>query len=246
MGLKTIIIDDEADGAEVLKILLSKLGDKIELIGIANDLLEGVELIKEHKPQLVFLDVEMPGHRGYEIVDFFDKINFNIVFVTAYDEYAVKAFEINAVDYLLKPINRNRLKESVDKVLEIEDSREREGKYIKLMESLSSKPEPKIILNEIGKKKVVLLKDVIAIEASGPYSKVHLKTEDSVLVSKNLGYFEESLPEINTFFRTHKSWLINIDCIDSYQKSKGEILMFNNLLTKLSKYKKAEFEKSLL
>jgi len=242
MGLKTIIVDDESDGAEVLKILLSKSKLDIELVGIATNLTDAVELIKSEKPQLVFLDVEMPGERGYEIVNHFEKIDFNIVFVTAYDEYAMKAFEVNAVDYLLKPINRTRLYEAITRVSSIEKEKESKQKYLQLIASLRPQKQPKIVLNEIGKKRVTNLEDIIAIEAQGPYSKVYLLDGEIVMVSKNLGYFEDEFPEDHTFFRSHKSWLINFEHVDSYQKAKGEVYLKNELVAKLSKYKKVIIE----
>lgn len=246
MGLRTIIVDDELDGTEVLKILLAKSKFEIDLVGVATNLKDAIKLINEEQPQLVFLDVEMPGERGYEIVNHLEEINFSIVFVTAYDEYAMKAFEVNAVDYLLKPINRMRLQEAIERVSKIELEKENKNKYLELINSLKPNKQAKVILNEVGKKRVVNLEDIIAIQAQGPYSKVYLLGGDVIMISKNLGSFEDEFPEKHTFFRSHKSWLINTNCIDFYQKSKGEILMANNLLAKLSKYKKAEFEKSLL
>jgi len=242
MSIKTLIVDDEPDGAQVLQILLKKHENIIDLLAIANNLLDAVALIHEHKPQLVFLDIEMPDYKGYEIINFFDKIDFSIVFVTAYDEFAIKAFEMNAVDYLLKPINRSRLSESIEKVQLIEENKKSKEKYLQLMKSLDTQPEPKIVVNELNNNKVILLKNILAIEADGTYSTIHLKGEKTVMTSKNLGHFEKVLPENSSFFRTHKSWIINTDYIISYQKSKGEILMFSDLTTRLSKYKKMDFE----
>lgn len=245
MKLKTIIVDDEVDGANVLKILISKSGKDINVVGIAHNLLDAVDLIKEHKPQLVFLDVEMPGHSGYEIVDFFEEIDFSIIFVTAYDEYAVKAFEINAVDYLLKPINRQRLYEAVDKVSSIEQDKVNRTKYLQLVEAIQAKETPKLILNELSKRHVVLLPNIIAIEAQGAYSKIYLLDREVMLVSKNLGYFEEAFPAEHSFIRTHKSWLVNKDCVESFEKKNGVVFLKNNITAKLSKYKKVNFEKEI-
>lgn len=114
--MKVLIVDDEKDAQDVLKSLLGRSPYQIEAIATASNVLEAVQEIKKFEPDLVFLDVEMPEIKGYRIVEFFAQIDFHIVFVTAYDKYAIKTFEINAIDYLLKPVDRERLHNVVENV----------------------------------------------------------------------------------------------------------------------------------
>ncbi len=243
MSIKTVIVDDELDAVEVMSMLLSKSTKETEIVGVASSVREAVEVINQTQPDVVFLDVEMPELPGYELIQFFEEVEFDIVFVTAYDQYAIKAFEINAIDYLLKPINRGKLDQTLEKVTDTIKLKQQYHKYKKLIESLSSNQEVKITLNEVGKKRVVNLDSIIAVEAEGTYSKVYtLENEKPILVSKNIGAFESYFPSNNLFFRSHKSWYINKNHILSYAKTKGVIELSNHVTAKLSKYKKGELE----
>lgn len=246
MSIKALIVDDEPDARDVLEMLL-KPHDNITVVDCVSNVIEAVQSIKTFSPDVVFLDVEMPKHSGYELVTFFNKINFHIIFVTAYDKYALRAFEVNAVDYLLKPINRDKLKQAIFK---IEDKKHKEYKlkhYQKLIKELTSKNQSeKVVLNEVGKKRVLDINDIIAVEAQGTYSKVYVTKEfKPILISKNIGYFENFFPVNHKFYRTHKSWYVNTNHIVSFNKGKGEIELSNHLTAKLSKYKKANLKEYL-
>ena len=239
---KALIVDDEPAARDVLNNLLRRIPESVEVVGTAHDVVDAVQKIKELKPDVVFLDVQMPNYAGYEIVNFFDEIDFEIIFVTAYDEYAIKAFELSAVDYLVKPINRIRLKESIAK---LEQKMKQKGaieNYEILREALKEKELGKIVIPELGNKRVLQLNDIIAIEANGAYSNIFLKDEKSLMVSKNLKYFESTLPEDSVFFRSHKSWIINLEHIQQFSKSKGEIQLINNISARLSKYRVPDFQ----
>lgn len=245
MSIKALIVDDEADARDVLEILLLR-EDNVKIVGKACNVIEAVDSIKSLKPDVVFLDVEMPRHSGYELINFFDEIDFHIIFVTAYDKYALKAFEINAVDYLLKPVNRKKLHDSIKKIKDKLNDKIQLEQFQELIKEIEEKESPKIILNELGKKRVCKQDDIIAIEAQGTYSKVYFTTEDKpMMMSKNIGNFVNLFPENNSFFRSHKSWFINMNHVLNYAKGKGTIELSNNIQAKLSKYKKADFEKTL-
>ena len=114
--MKAIIIDDEEAARSVLSNLLKRTCPQVEILELCENVPEGVKAIHKHKPDLVFLDVEMPDYAGYELVDFFDEVNFKIIFATAYDQYALKAFEVHAVDYLLKPFSQERFDQAIEKI----------------------------------------------------------------------------------------------------------------------------------
>ena len=239
------MVDDEEGARNVFVNLLERFCPTVDLLAQASNVPEAVALIKELQPDLVFLDVQMPQFAGYEIVDFFEEVNFEMIFTTAYDAYAMKAFELCAVDYLLKPVKKSRLIEAIDKMngkmetkIQIED-------YKVLLESMKGREFEKIVIPEIGSRRVLLLKNIIAIEGQGAYSSIHLQGMPALTVSKNLKYFESSLPENDVFFRSHKSWIINLSHLQSYNKVSGGILLGENIQAKLSKYRVEEFEAAL-
>jgi len=242
--IRAIIIDDELSARNVLSRLLEISFPNIEIVATAENLSNGVQLIEQNKPDLVFLDVEMPNYAGYEIVRFFDKIDFHIIFVSAYNQYAINAFEINAVDYLLKPIERKRLKHSIDKVKDKINQNCINSNYTALLEKLNTKKNQTIAISEAGSRHLVNVNSIIAIGAQGAYSEVFTEKR-KMLVSKNIGTLEKELTEQDCFIRIHKSWLINKNCILSYQKGSNTVILQNNIETKVSRSQKDEFEKMI-
>jgi two-component system LytT family response regulator len=243
--LKVILVDDEESARDVLENLLIRFCPDVELQGKYNNVESAVEAIKILKPDLVFLDIEMPKYAGYEIVNFFEKVEFDIVFVTAYDKYAIRAFEISAVDYLLKPIDIERLQNSVQKGLERVEIKDNLDRFKVLSQAMDSKEISSIIISDKGYQNTVKLDALIAIEAQESYCTIYT-TDKKFTVSKNLKHYENLLSENKEFFRVHKSWMININQLESYSKSLLEIKLKNGMTTKLSKYKKAEFEEAIL
>lgn len=238
--LTAILVDDEESARDVLSNLLARFCPAIELLGKYSNVEEAVKGIKKLNPQVVFLDIEMPNYAGYEIVNFFEDINFEMIFITAYDKYAIKAFEISAVDYLLKPIDLDRLKSAVEKLTE-KIQLKVPNQYNLLSETLKSNEVKSIVISDKGYQTKIDLKNIIAFEAKESYCCLHTIGKKYV-ASKNLKHFETILTENKNFFRVHKSWLINMDFMKNYSKSNLEINLENNIVAKLSKYKKAEFE----
>lgn len=243
--IKAILVDDEESARDVLENLLRRFCPELELLAKCNNVESAVEAIKIHQPNLVFLDIEMPNYRGYELVNFFTDIDFEIIFVTAYDRYAIKAFEVSAIDYLLKPIEIDRLQESVSRVSCKFDKQQNTEKIAHLKETLSNKSLQSILIPKNGNQYVVALKDIIAIEAQESYSCVYTKAE-KYLMSKNLKHFERMLETNSNYIRVHKSWIINVDFIQHYSKSDLTIKLEADVCAKLSKYKKVEFETLLI
>lgn len=243
--MKAIIVDDEERARDVLENLLSRFCPEIVLLNKCSTVLQAVDEIKNNQPDIVFFDIEMPNYAGYEIVNFFDEINFEIVFVTAYDKYALRAFEISAVDYLLKPIDIDRLKLAVEKVknkVEIKNNAER---FKLLSNTLQSKEIKNLLISEKGYQQVVALESIVAIEAQESYCFIHTFDKKHT-VSKNLKHFESIFSENPNFIRVHKSWLISKNHIVNYSKSDLTINLTNGLIAKLSKYKRAEFETGIV
>ena len=240
--ITAIIVDDEESARNVLSNLLKRFCPEISILDTYDNLLDAVDGIQNHQPQVVFLDIEMPNYRGIEIVNYFDSIPFQIVFTTAYDQYAIRAFEISAFDYLLKPIAKKRLMETVEKLSHYTDLQHSKEKFELLSATLNEEKVDRISVIEHGYRRLLKIEDIIAIEAQESYSRIYIQNESSILVSNHLKFYEESLDKKSNFFRTHKSWLINTIHVINYSKSRFEITMINEMIVKLSRYKSKDFE----
>jgi len=245
MKLKAIIVDDEESARNVLSNLLLRFCPEIEVLGKCENVPTAVELIKQLNPDIVFLDIEMPNYAGYEIISFFETVNFEIVFVTAYDKYAIKAFEISAVDYLLKPVEIDRLKQAVQKLVATINLKNNQNNYNALTENLKSETLSKLVVRTNSGQEIIATKNIIAIEAQEAYSCIYT-VNNQYLMSKNLKFYESTFEHNSNFFRSHKSWLINLNHLKNFSKSKFEIQLTNSITAKLSKYKKPEFEELVM
>lgn len=243
--IKAILVDDEESARDVLENLLRRFCPEVELLDKCNNVEQAVKSINHLQPNLVFLDIEMPNYAGYELVDFFTEIDFDIIFVTAYDQYAIKAFEVSAVDYLLKPIEIDRLKESVSRVSHKLEKQQKNERIQHLRETLSNSTIQSILASKNGNQYVVNIRDIIAIEAQESYSCIHTNGE-KYMMSKNLKHFERLLSDHQNFIRSHKSWIVNVNFIVHYSKSELSIKLECEIFAKLSKYKKSEFEDLLI
>jgi len=242
--MKAIIIDDEPKARNLLRILLEENCPKITETFEAGDLLSGVEIIKKEEPNIVFLDIEMPEHSGLEILNFIERdvINFEIIFTTAYSEYAIQAFQLSAIDYLLKPIRPSQVKEAVDKAISLLGKTQISDKLEELKASLSSSNFKKIGLPVADGIKFVAFDSIVMMEADGMYTKISLDNEDDILISKPLKHFVELLQNIPVFYKPHRSYLVNLKFIKQYVKSDGGyLLMDNGTSVSVSKEKRDEF-----
>ncbi len=243
-SIRAILVDDEEGARDVLENLLLRFCPEVKLIAKCNNLLQAVETIKIEQPDLVFLDIEMPNYSGSEIVTFFKEINFEIIFVTAYNQYAIRAFEVAAIDYLLKPIDINRLKNAVARVVQQKNIEQQSQRLALLSNTLETKQLKNIVISNKGHQNIIPIESIVAIEAQESYCTIHT-TNKTFVASKNLKHFETVLESLSQFLRVHKSWLVNKNYIKHYSKSDLSIQLSNGLITKLSKYKKAEFEEAI-
>lgn len=242
---KAILVDDEEWARDVLNKLITKFCPELEVVAICTDLLSAKESIDLHQPDVVFLDIEMPNYAGYEIVNFFPEINFEIIFVTAYENYAVKAFEVSAFDYLLKPVEVSRLRDSVYRFIENRKLKSIENAYLILQENLKEESVKKIIFRKNNGSVVVAVSDIIAIQAQQAYCSI-ITEKETFTTSKNLRYYQLLLEAEVLFFRSHKSWIINRNFLIQYSKTNLDIKLEHGVEAKLSKYKTLAFEAYLL
>lgn len=219
---KAIIIDDEEMARTLLQGMVAEYCKNIDTIELCKDLPTGVKAIRNHKPDIVFLDIEMPGHSGLELLDFFDEkeIDFSIIFVTAYNHYAIQAFKLSAVDYLLKPIEVEDLKTAIS-LFEKNKSNLTENVRVLKENIKNTSSKKKIALNTLNSFSFVELSDILFFQGDGSYTKVFLKDGKMVTISKGLKNFETLLSDSPEFFRCHKSYLVNINYITEYIKTNG-------------------------
>ncbi len=222
---KAVIIDDEKNGRNTLNSLLTKYCPEIEIIGEAFDVNSGIEVIEELNPDIVFLDVEMPDGTGFDLLSQIGDIEFEVIFVTAYDKYAVRAFQFSAVDYLLKPVNPNLLVTAVGKIKDNSEVKLLSEKIDTLLGN--TKKLDKIVLHTAEGIHVVKIENIIRCTADDYYTIFHLKDNSKITVSITLKEYAESLEDFN-FFRTHQSHLVNLDYVDRYVNTEGGYLVMQN------------------
>lgn len=238
--IKAIIIDDESHCITTLFHLLNKECAEVEIIDTIKDSTTAFNKIQELKPDIIFLDIEMPILNGFDLLAQFSDIDFKVIFTTAYDSYAIKALKLNALDYLLKPIDKQEIRNAIDKYInnEIYSSK---NQITKAQAYTSNKIAETIAITTTEGLLFIKMSDIIFLEGSSNYSVVHLQDGSKFLVSKTLSVFEEILTQ-DIFFRAHKSYIINLKFIKKYIRGEGgDIVMSNDTTVSLSRNKKQEF-----
>ncbi|MBS1917414.1 MAG: LytTR family transcriptional regulator DNA-binding domain-containing protein [Bacteroidetes bacterium] len=217
--MKTLIIDDEPLARSIVKEYLKDF-PQIELMQECNDGFEGVKAIQQHQPDLIFLDIQMPKINGFEMLELIEKPPL-VIFTTAFDEYAIKAFENHAVDYLLKPFSKERFNKAIAKFLDQSNTGTSKNNTQSLLEAVPASPvqNNRIVVKTAGKIKIIPVEEIHYLEASDDYVKIHTK-EGNFLKNKTMGYFEQSLNP-GQFVRTHRSYIVNVQLItriEPYEK----------------------------
>lgn len=237
--IRTIIIDDEVKSKETLLYLLKENCKNISVIGQGFNVKSAIEVINKYKPELVFLDINLPDGTGFDILKKQKKINFKIIFITAYNEYAVKAFKFSAIDYLLKPIVTEELIEAVNKVVKYRELEELDLKYKNFLNNIStSKENHKIVLRTSEGMYIVNVNDIMRCESDRNYTTIYLTNKKTIVTAKTLSKYEELFKKYN-FYRVHQSHLINLSHVISYEKKNyGTIVMSDYTRLPVSSRKK--------
>ena len=218
--IRSIIIDDERHSRATLRNLLAEYCNNVVIVGEAEGYKSGVEMIREHNPDLIFLDIQMPDGNGFRVLEDTRDMDFEVIFTTAYDSFAIKAFKYSALDYLLKPIDALELQNSVDKVNESKTTDTNPGIEM-LLKSIQEKKSPdKLVLSTFEGMHVVNINEIIRCQSDDYYTRFFFLDSKEILVSKTLKEYEQILTEHN-FIRPHKSHLINVSYIKSYIKTDG-------------------------
>lgn len=245
MNYTAIIIDDEESARHTLKLLLKKHFPNITVLGDYESVPDGVLGINKHQPHIVFLDIEMPRYNGFELLGFFQEINFEIIFVTAYNQYALKAFEVAAIDYLLKPIDIKLFKKAVEKATERIGTTQMKEHLDALQRNTTSNAFNRIALPVTEGLLFIEADDIVLIEAGGAYCTIHTTTNEPILVSKPLSYFEDIVSNRNNFYRCHRSYLVNIHFIKKFNRGENSVEVDTGQSVPISRDKKNSFEQLL-
>lgn len=240
--VKAIIIDDEERARRVLENFLLDYCEGVEVVAKCSNVPDAVLAINKLEPDVVFCDIEMPGYSGLELLSFFKEVAFELIFATGYSEYAIQAFEMSAVDYLLKPIQIEKLEIAVKRLKEKLHQATMHDRLETLKGNLNTDEVYKIALPISDGLIFIEIKNLSLLEADGSYTKVWLKDGSNLLVSKKLKFFEKLLEKKLQFFRVHRSSLININSIKRYSKAESYILLDNNKSVRVARDKKSEFE----
>ncbi|MEJ1237160.1 LytTR family DNA-binding domain-containing protein [Chryseolinea sp. T2] len=240
--IRCILVDDEAKNLENLKILLQDFCQNVEVLALCQTVDEALVAIRSHRPDVVFLDIQMQRETGFDLLTRVDHVDFDVIFITAYSEYAIKAFRFSAIDYLLKPIDIEELKRALTKV-EKKSNNDMAGRLEQLFQNLKSKNgnAHKIAIPIADGLVFVNIETILYCEASSNYTQIFLNDGKKYVVSRTLKEYEELLSE-HDFFRIHNSFVINLNAIKKYVRGDGGYVVMNNDATlDVSKRRKEAF-----
>jgi two-component system LytT family response regulator len=245
--IRALIIDDEFSARDGLKRIVKQYCPEITIVGTGENVKEAIYLINQHAPDLVFLDIEMPNGNGFTLFDTIKSPQFETIFITAYEEYAIKAFRVAALDYLTKPVDYRQLRDSIDKLNNKRKIELKEQRIELLIQNIANKPTEfnKIVLPDYNGFTLVDVSDILFCKADGSYTEVYLIDGRVITTSRLLKSFEELLPN-ETFFRIHRSYLVNLNLIKRFNKSDGfQVIMENNIVLDVSERNKKELVEKL-
>lgn len=232
--LNTIIIDDEDDAVKLLTLELGKMQDRIRLQASFTNPEDALQYIKTKTPDLVFLDIEMPHLNGFELLNNLHEINFSVVFITAYDKFAIKAFRYQALDYITKPIDADLLKEAIEKASrqKINNEQLKELNHTRKFNTIS-----KIAIPGSKGLHFIALKEICCIEASDNYANIYLANGHKMMCNRSLKEMEQLLDE-EIFFRIHRQYIVNLEQVTQLSKTEGLLTLSNNMTVSVSREQK--------
>ena len=226
--MRAIVVDDERSGREMLVSLLQRSVPELEVVAVADSVASARTIIREEKPALIFLDIELGDGTGFDLLASLDSVDFDVIFVTAYDHYAIQALRCAAVDYLLKPVDPEALREAVTRAMAHASTRQSTDQRLQLLfEQLRTPRSERLALPTSEGYLFVQIADIIRCESSSNYTTFHLVNNRSVMVSHTLGEYEAILSE-HGFFRVHHSSLVNINRMERYVKGKGGYVVMSD------------------
>lgn len=242
---KAIIIDDENRTRDLIAKMINSFGLDIEAVPAGENVQSGIKAIEEMNPDIVFLDIQMPDGTGFDVLKAISNKNFEVVFITAHEEFAIKAIKFSALDYLLKPIDPTELRSAVEKAIKAVDEKKEESQFETLQYNIQPNQKKRLVLKTQESVYVVELDEIVRCEADRNYTSFFLVNGKKILVSKTLKEYETLLSSSN-FLRVQQSHLINLDYVDRYDKGNGgSVVMKDGSEVPLSPAKRDIFFKIL-
>ena len=242
--IRAVIIDDEQEGRNTLNNMLNSFCSNVSISGLAHNVESGISLIENEQPELVFLDIHMPDGTGFDLLERLKQVTFKVIFVTAYDQYALKAIKFSAIDYLLKPVEPQQLIDAVNKLGEQSSDFDLISKQISTLFRNKNGFE-RITLPTFEGLRFIVLKDIIRCEADNNYTNFFLSSGEKVLVTRTLKEYDDTLSGLD-FIRVHQSHLVNSKYIDRYIKGDGgSVIMTDGSQVEVSRRRKEEFLKRM-
>lgn len=242
---KAIIIDDENRTRDLIAKMINSFGLDIEAIPAAESVASGIKAIEDHHPDIVFLDIKLPDGTGFDLLKALPEKNFEVIFITAHEEFAIKAIKFSALDYILKPVDPEELKEAVVRALESVGAKKEDSQFEALQLNIQPNQKRKLVLKTQESVHIVELDNIIRCEADRNYTSFYLAEGKKILVSKTLKDYETLLSSHN-FLRVQQSHLINLDYVDRYDKGNGgSVVMKDGSEVPLSPAKRDIFFKIL-
>lgn len=243
--IKSVIIDDEPKNLKILTRMLEEFCPEVEITGTASKFAEAIEIIRMEKPDLVFLDIALPGGDAFDLLGKLQPVEFEIIFVTAYDNYTLTAFKYSAVDYLLKPVKIEELQSAVARAIKRKQLRlnnlDQLGSLLNGLFKQQAASVRKIAVPTVNGLFFLPLDEIIRCEASGGYTHIHKLDKKKLIVSRRMSEYEELLPP-SQFFRIHNSHIINLDQVVRYHRGRGGVIeMSDGAMLELATRRKEEF-----
>lgn len=242
--MRTIIIDDEENIRQTLVKMIGQVCDNVTIVAEGSDVQSGYEIITKYEPDVVLMDIQLPDGTGFDLLERLEKYNFKIIFITAFENYAIKAFKFSAIDYLLKPFDPDEIQKAFERA---EEAREEENTKIKLKAFLSnfeniSKEVKKIVLKTAESIHLVNVQDIIRCQSDGNYTHFYLLGGKKLMVSKTLKEYDNLLSPYG-FFRVHQSHLVNLNYLDHFKKENEKIVLKDESVVPVSHRKKEQLIK---
>ena len=244
--IKVLIVDDELKIREVLRSKLERFHPELSIVGMAKNVESAYQACLEHKPDIVFLDITMPGKSGFDFLDLFEKVDFEIIFATGHHEYALDALKVSAIDYILKPFRNDDIRTAVDKAKVRIEQKEAHNRYELLKSNIKSigNQESTISIPNKDTQELIKIKEIVRFEGWQKYTKIFTINGYSIISSYNLGHFTKTLSNYQ-FYLVHKSHLVNIEFIKTYSKE-GVITLVDGSQVPVSRRRRQEFINDIL
>jgi two-component system LytT family response regulator len=245
--IRTLLVDDDQANLGLMKVMFEKNFPEVEIIELCHSPEDALEAITNYSPDLVFIDIEMPGITGFELLEKLRHNDFDVIFITAHDEYSLQAFKFSAIDYLIKPPKVEDIRQAIDRIVQRRNSYVTLDQMRQLMRNLRNQlhEKPRLALNTHEKVIFIQLDEIVRCEANGVYTMFHLTDGRKQMVSKNIQKYEEILVS-HGFYRAHRSHIVNIDFVREFVKEgEGHLVMKDNSKVDVSRYRRDDILKKL-